>query len=202
MATPGPSMGWPEALSVLGVDHTSDHAAVRRAFRARLRDTHPDLNAAADATERTVRLTTAYQVALDHLNADLDGSPPVGPAADTAAAPATPPEPDPEPVVVRLLDAETIGIDAPSPEVLPMLIEAAHQLGDITYLDPSAGLLEIVVEFVGAPTSSVVLSLQGRATGTTEVFCTVEPLSGGEAPPGEAVTHLLWRTLRGEDPTT
>jgi hypothetical protein len=193
-------MGWPEALSVLGVDHTSDQTAVRRAFRARLRDTHPDLNAAADATERTVRLTTAYRVALDHLGADLDGSPPVGPAADTAAA--TPPEPDPEPVVVRLLDAETIGIDAPSPEVLPMLIEAAHQLGDITYLDPSAGLLEIVVEFVGAPTSSVVLSLQGRATGTTEVFCTVEPLSGGEAPPGEAVTHLLWRTLRGEDPTT
>jgi hypothetical protein len=103
---------------------------------------------------------------------------------------------------ITLVDAETIGIAAPANEVVPMLIEAAHQLGDITYLDPGAGLLEVVVEFIGAPTSSVVLSLQGRATGVTEVFCTVEPLSGGEAPTDQAVTHLLWRTLRGEDPTS
>ena len=95
----------------------------------------------------------------------------------------------------------TLAMAAPASEVVPLLIEAAHQLGDITYLDPGAGLLEVVVEFVGAPTSSVVLSLQGRATGWTEVFCTVEPLSGGEAPTAEAVTGLLLRTLRGEDPT-
>jgi hypothetical protein len=100
-----------------------------------------------------------------------------------------------------LVDAETIGIPAPAVEVVPLLIEAAHRLGDITYLDPGAGLLEVVVEFVGAPTSSVVLSLQGRAIGLTEVFCSVEPLSGGEAPSAEAVTQLLHRTLLGHDPT-
>ena len=83
--------------------------------------------------------------------------------------------------------------------MIEMQVRAKHR---IEAFARKPGLLEIVVEFVGAPTSSVVLSLQGRATGTTEVFCTVEPLSGGEAPPGEAVTHLLWRTLRGEDPTT
>ena len=111
-----------------------------------------------------------------------------------------PVEPDPAPQVT-LVDAETIGISAPALEVVPLLIEAAHQLGDITYLDPGAGLLEVVVEFVGAPTSSVVLSLQGRATGVTEVFCSVEPLSGGEAPAAAAVTALLCRTLQGDDPT-
>lgn len=189
-------MEWVEALVVLGLTDAPDEPTVRSAFRARLRETHPDLNAAADATERTVRLTTAYRVALDHLN---DPTPPPSPTP----APVVPPPPAPvaAPVDVQLVDAETIGISAPANEVLPLLIEAAHQLGDITYLDPGAGLLEVVVEFVGAPTSSVVLSLQGRATGVTEVFCTVEPLSGGEAPSDEAVTHLLWRTLRGEDPT-
>lgn len=193
-------MEWVEALVVLGLNDAPDEPAVRSAFRARLRETHPDLNAAADATERTVRLTTAYRVALDHLN---DPPPTAPPSAPPTPAPVVPPTPAQvvEPVGVELVDAETIGIGAPATEVLPLLIEAAHQLGDITYLDPGAGLLEVVVEFVGAPTSSVVLSLQGRATGVTEVFCTVEPLSGGEAPSDEAVTHLLWRTLRGEDPT-
>jgi hypothetical protein len=189
-------MEWVEALVVLGLTDAPDEPTVRSAFRARLRETHPDLNAATDATERTVRLTTAYRVALAHLNRPA-------PSPDRPRPPAQPAAPTPtvEPIGVELVDAETIGIGAPAAEVLPLLIEAAHQLGDITYLDPGAGLLEVVVEFVGAPTSSVVLSLQGRATGITEVFCTVEPLSGGEAPSDEAVTHLLWRTLRGEDPT-
>lgn len=189
-------MPWSEALLVLGLTHATDELAVRGAFRARLRETHPDLNAAADATDRTVRLTTAYRVALEHLGR-ASATPPEPPRPSAAA---TAPAPDAA-LEIRLVDAETIGIDAPAIEVVPMLIEAAHQLGDITYLDPGAGLLEVVVEFVGAPTSSVVLSLQGRATGVTEVFCTVEPLSGGEAPSDEAVTNLLWRTLRGEDPT-
>ena len=54
----------------------------------------------------------------------------------------------------------------------------------------------MIVEFVEAPTSSVLFSLQGRADGTTEVFCTVEALSGGDSPPAEAVTRLVLRTLR------
>lgn len=190
-----------EALAVLGLAEPSDESTIRRAYRSRLRDTHPDLNTAADATDRTVALTVAYQVAL----AGVTGPPSTAQDAEppSAAGPQErptvgPQEPRSE---VRLLDDDTIAITAPAIEVVPMLIEAAHQLGDITYLDPAAGLLEVVVEFVGAPTSSVVVSLQGRGTGVTEVFCTVEPLSGGEAPSDEAVTHLLWRTLRGDDPT-
>lgn len=197
-------MDWSEALAVLGLAGAVDEARARSAFRSRLRDTHPDLNAAADATERTVRLTAAYRVVVEHL---------ASPAPEGGAAPTAPDPPvDPDPVVpveaevapggdAVLVDAETIGIPAPAVEVVPLLIEAAHRLGDITYLDPGAGLLEVVVEFVGAPTSSVVLSLQGRATGLTEVFCSVEPLSGGEAPSAEAVTQLLHRTLLGQDPT-
>lgn len=190
-------MEWVEALVVLGLSGAPDEPTVRSAFRARLRETHPDLSAAADATERTVRLTTAYRVALAHLSQPVASPAPAPPTAPPATAAAV----VVEPLGVQLVDTETIGIGAPATEALPLLIEAAHQLGDITYLDPGAGLLEVVVEFVGAPTSSVVLSLQGRATGVTEVFCTVEPLSGGEAPSDEAVTRLLWRTLRGEDPT-
>jgi hypothetical protein len=221
-------MQWSEALAVLGLAEAADERSVRSAFRSRLRDTHPDLNAASDATERTVRLTTAYRVVLERLSTPEGDGHGAGPAqgqgrgpADGGAAPTadqgtgaatTDQEPRPRPSAADddlgpgaeavLVDAETIGIPAPAVEVVPLLIEAAHRLGDITYLDPGAGLLEVVVEFVGAPTSSVVLSLQGRAaTGLTEVFCSVEPLSGGEAPSAEAVTQLLHRTLLGQDPT-
>ena len=101
---------------------------------------------------------------------------------------------------MHLVDDETIAVHAPGDEALLAVIDAAHRLGEIGYLDPSAGLLEVIVEFVEAPTSSVVLSLQGRANETTEVVCSVEPLSGGGSPPVDAVVRLLLRTLRGEDP--
>lgn len=187
-----------EALDVLDLRELPDEPTARRAYRSRLRRTHPDVNDAEDATERTVRITAAFRVVLAQL---AQPEQPSGPPPGAAPPPATDPEPPTEPApAVALVDAETVGIAAPAQEVLPLLIEAAHRLGDITYLDPGAGLLEVIVEFVGAPTSSVVLSLQGRATGLTEVFCSVEPLSGGEAPPADAVTQLLLRTLRGEDP--
>ena len=76
------------------------------------------------------------------------------------------------------------------------VLDAAHDLGEIGYLDRTAGLIEVIVEFVEAPTSSVLFSFQGRSNATTEVFCTVEPLSGGDAPPADAVTRLVLHTLR------
>lgn len=97
---------------------------------------------------------------------------------------------------VRLVGNDSISVSAPAEEALMLLIDAAHDLGEISYLDRTAGLLEVIVEFVEAPTSSVLFSLQGRADGTTEVFCTVEALSGGDSPPAEAVTRLVLRTLR------
>lgn len=97
---------------------------------------------------------------------------------------------------VRLVGNDSISVSAPAEEALMLLIDAGHDLGEISYLDRTAGLLEVIVEFVEAPTSSVLFSLQGRADGTTEVFCTVEALSGGDSPPAEAVTRLVLRTLR------
>lgn len=200
MASEGVPTSFTDALDVLGLAAGCDEGEVRAAYRRLLRSTHPDLSDAGDATERTVRLTAAYHVVVAGLR-ERPSTPSASPSPPSPTGPPPTPAGEPPPVV-RLVDAETIGVVAPSTEVVPLLIEAAHLLGDITYLDPGAGLIEVVVEFVGAPTSSVVLSLQGRATGVTEVFCSVEPLSGGEAPSAEAVTQLLLRTLRGQDPTS
>lgn len=179
-----------EARALLGVD-SDDPVVVRAAYRRRLRAAHPDLNAAPDATDVTIELTTAYRLLL------APESPARPAAAPTAGTPPRRPSP-PRPVPMLRADAvdsATIAVAASREETLQAVIEAAHRLGEIAYLDPQAGLVEAIVEFVEAPTSSVVMSLQGRATGVTEVFCTVEPLSGGESPPEEAVTRLVAATL-------
>lgn len=178
-----------EARRLLGVAVDADQDAVRVAYRRLVRDSHPDLNPAGDANERTARLTAAYRV----LRAAGSGRAGRGGGLERTEQH---PVPDRQTIAVALVDDDTIGVAALPDETMAFLIDAAHDLGDISYLDRSAGLLEVVVEFVEAPTSSIVLSLQGRASGVTEVFCTVEPLSGGTAPPSAAVTRLLLDALR------
>ena len=183
-----------DARRLLGVTDGADADELRAAFRRLLLHHHPDRNTASDATERTIELTAAYRLLVD-----LAAEPPVPtePSAQPASQRASrvpPSVPDTE-LTVELVDDSTIALGAPPDETLFLICETAHQLGEITYLDPSAGLVEVIVEFVEAPTSSVVFTLQGRATGVTDVFCTVEPLSGGAAPPVDAVTRLVFDTV-------
>ena len=179
------------ARLLLGVEPACSETEIRAAYRMLLLRTHPDINSKADATERTMALTNAYLILT---SLEVDGAPDQReqPAEDHGRNAA----PKPERIVeIQLLSDLTISVGAPASETLMLLIDMAHELGEISYLDPSAGLLEIVIEFVEEPTSSVLLSMQGRGNATTEVFCSVEPLSGGISPPADAVARLLHRTL-------
>ena len=179
-----------EALALLRVSEAdaADPARLRRAFRAAMRAAHPDLNPHAGSTDATIAVSAAYE-SLTEVAAPE-------PPAESRAAPPRAPDTLPRTVRTELVDDSTIRLAATREEALAVAIEAAHRLGEIGYLDSEAGLLEVVVEFVEAPTSSVVLTLQGRADGV-DVFVAVEPLSGGESPPLAAVTALLGRTLAG-----
>ncbi|KLR60152.1 DnaJ-like protein [Actinobacteria bacterium IMCC26207] len=181
------------ARLLLGVEAACSETEIRAAYRMLLLRTHPDINSKADATERTMALTSAYllltSLAVDPAPARAQQE---EPAAEQGRRRAQKKE---EEIEILLLGDLTISVAAPASETLMLLIDMAHELGEISYLDPSAGLLEIVIEFVEEPTSSVLLSMQGRGNATTEVFCSVEPLSGGISPPADAVARLLHRTL-------
>ena len=181
------------ARLLLGVEAACSEAEIRAAYRMLLLRTHPDINSKADATERTMALTSAYLL-LTSLAVDPAPTPTQQekPPAEQGRRRAQKKE---EEIEILLLGDLTILVAAPASETLMLLIDMAHELGEISYLDPSAGLLEIVIEFVEEPTSSVLLSMQGRGNATTEVFCSVEPLSGGISPPADAVARLLHRTL-------
>ena len=85
------------------------------------------------------------------------------------------------------------------------LVDAAHRVGDVTFLDPSSGLVEALVEFVDGPTVTLIMSLQGRAalapdgTSGTEVWISMEPWSTPprpDLPEDTAVAELMAHHLR------
>lgn len=175
-----------EARVVLGVAAGVDADGLRTAYRDALRRAHPDLHGGSDLG--TTRVVDAYRALLDGADLAAAGAPTSAPAH--APAPAVV---DPGPVTV---DGDTVAAELPAGDLFAMLHEVGHRIGQVAYVDPSAGLLEVVVEFAGYGACSVVLTLQGRATGTTEAFCTVEPLGNGPAPPANAVAELLADGLR------
>ncbi|HEX9992913.1 MAG TPA: DnaJ domain-containing protein [Acidimicrobiales bacterium] len=170
-----------EARAVLGVGADDDWSAVRAAFRRLLRATHPDVAAKVpDATARTARLTEAYRVVR------LAHESPV----PTAPAP-PPPPPAPERATVGVcVEHGALLVRSPRDEAFFRLLELAHEVGEVTYIDQQVGLLEAVVQFEGYPVCSLLVTLQGRAGGT-EAFLTIEPIERGAPPPLEAVVLTL-----------
>ena len=178
-----------QAWRHLGIEPTDDPDAIRAAYLRRLRVVHPDTVPAtesASANDATIALVDAYRLAVRHADAPAGSEAGTAPAA--APAPAPPPRPD---VPIGMLEDDTIGVALPPDATYALVVEAAHQLGEVTHIEPSSGLLQVILEFVEAPPCSLLVSLQGRATGVTEVFCTVESLEAEPAPPIEAVARLL-----------
>ncbi|MBX3313457.1 MAG: hypothetical protein KF906_03975 [Actinobacteria bacterium] len=181
-----------EAARLLGVPTSADAATVRHAFRVRIRDQHPDLDPTSDGGHART-LIAAYR---------LLSTPPPEPAPGPApsatgpsgAAPPAPPRPAPhvhlEPIGLARLSGDTIAIGAPADEAFRLLVDVAHDVGDVTYLDRSVPILEVLCRFVDEPATSLVLTVQGRAT-YTEVFCTVESIEARPAPPTDAVVDVL-----------
>jgi hypothetical protein len=178
---------------VLGVAVDAPLSEVRAAYRATIRVHHPD-RAGVGSSDRAATIIEAYRTLIAE---------PTGPSG-----PADPP-PDPvradagehDPVVVEgtvlgtappvhRLDADTILLDAPAEETFRWLLDAAHDVGEITYVDRSMPILEVLCRFVDEPATSLLLTLQGRGVGT-EVFCTTESIEARPAPPTAAVVDLL-----------
>jgi len=94
-----------------------------------------------------------------------------------------------------MIDGDTIAVGAPAAETYYLLTEASHDLGEIAHYDPSSSMLSIIVEFVDEPVCQILCVLQGRATGVTEIFVSLESLDSTPAPPIDAVTRLFMEAM-------
>ena len=177
-----------EAARLLGVGPEATPEAIRAAYRDQIRTHHPD-RAGARSSARAAAIIEAYRV--------LSEQPAPGPPPAAAATPppgpvpprrAAPPGEGAPPV--RRLDADTLQLGAPPDESFRWLLDAAHDVGEITYVDRSMPIMEVLCRFEGEPATSLLLTLQGRGE-ATEVFCTVESIEARPAPPASAVVDLL-----------
>jgi len=159
-----------EARTVLGVAPGATWTQVRSAFRRLVRANHPDVaGETAGSGERVGRIIRAYAVLDDDRRRPPVTSKPV---------------------------QDTLVVGAPHTEVLYRLLEAAHNLGEVTYVDRMNGIFEVVIEFEGWPTSSLLVTLRRRSDGVTEAACAIESLTNLPAPPVSAVAMLLRERLQ------
>ena len=158
-----------EAAHVLGVAADASPAEVRRAYRRLLLIQHPDQAGPGDGVH-VRRLIEAYGVVAGHRPTrtdPLDGEsdqPPAGQHWDATVAEG----PDD-------VDADTLSFDCPSDEAFAALLDVAHRVGDVTYVDRHAALFEALLRTTDGATVSLVVSLQGRAD-RTDAFFTLEAL--------------------------
>lgn len=178
------------ARALLGVETTTPWSEVRATYRARISVAHPD-RAGGDARQ-AAQLNAAYATLV---RARRTGSTPAPPSEPPAAPPprATWAD-DPMAEPPEVLDGDTVWLAAPPDEAFLRLLEAAHRIGDVTYVDRSCAIFEALVSVEGQGTCSLVVTLQGRAHGT-DAFCTLEAIERVASPPVRHVTEALVAAL-------
>lgn len=175
-----------EARAVLGVAESDGWDVVRLAYRRRIRAAHPDTHGVG-ATPTAVRLNEAYSV-LSRARRTGALHATAGPAP--AAPPPPPPAPAPPPVGVVVIGSDTVLLAAPPDEAFALLLEAGHRVGNVSYVDRSCAIFEVVVR-QDDETCSLVVTLQGRAHGT-EAFLTLEAMErAATLPAGRIVERMV-----------
>lgn len=192
------------ARAVLGVSASDEWSVIRAAYRARIRLTHPDV-AGETGSDRSVQLNAAYRALAMarregrlHDDGDADAGPtrtPVDPhAADRGPqtpgarpravrtdAPSSPTAPPATADDVRFIDRDTLALSSPPEETFRRLVEATHEIGDLSYIDRSSSIFEAVLHLDDGRHASFVVSLQWRAhDASCEAFCTLEALDRPE----------------------
>lgn len=184
------------AAAVLGSPPGAGRAELRARFRRLLMEHHPDRGGTDVATRE---LLEAYDVLLAAAgSAASDAGATEAPTADAGADPGAS-DPPPEGARVWRADDDTIAVALPADEAYVALVEAAHRMGSVTYVDRHCGVLEALLRTVGGTTVSMLVTLQGRATGYTDVFVSLEAIDAvhGELPGIVEVTEILGQLVDG-----
>ena len=192
-----------EAARLLGVAPGAGSDEIRHAFRRQLFRHHPDV-AGGSGTAPTHQLIAAYRL--------LHG-PPQSPESSSVSSRerrAREPLHGTDDTVLRgagefastgvvlAVHGETIHLGLPPAQTFALLLEAGDGLGEVAYIDRSVGIIETIVVFEDFPVCSVVCSLQPprSRTAVTDVWVTVESLTGAPPPPAEGVAALVGDRLR------
>lgn len=179
-----------EARSVLGLTAAATAREVRDAFLRRVRANHPDVTEnASGAAERTATIISAYRL--------LRERPTDAPTGPGGAAPPASPSSHSSPAsvaAVEVITDEAIWVDADAGEVARVLLEVADELGEVSYVDRSGGLLQLTVRPPAGPTCWFTVNAVARPSGTVLV-ATLESIEAQPTPPPRPLVEALARAV-------
>ena len=165
-------------MLTLGLEMGARADDINRAYRALIRQAHPD---AGGSTAVAARITEAYHW-LQRAGAE----------APQAPKPTPPPQPAPS-ASGNADDSMTLLL--PPGDVFTRLVEAGHQLGEVSYVDRDTGIVQVTFTadngVVCQLAATIVSGSRTGAPSDARVEFTLDPLASGEPPPiGQVVAHL------------
>lgn len=169
-----------EARIILGVANDANEQVFRAAHRLRIRSVHPD---AGGSSFEAALVNEALHVLLSPAK-----MPPPEPASTNPAP--TPKASEPEDV-----DRYFVIREEPA-DLLARLANAGHSVGEVVFVDPHGGLLEIVVGDAPAVGQLAVTVGDAGPEGTPVSF-TLDALGVTPAPPIGDVVDALMAALEG-----
>lgn len=183
------------ALRTLGLEKGAQADEINRAYRALIRQAHPD---AGGRTEVAARITEAYHWL------QRAGPAPTRPTRTPRPESTAPPHSRRARAFAAERADDSLALHLPPGDVFTRLCEAGHELGEVSYVDPDTGMVQVTFT---APTGVVcqltATVIPGSAPGSgqqdTRVEFTLDPLAGGMAPPITAVVSHLTRLIRKAD---
>lgn len=154
---------------------------IRAAYRAAVRQSHPDVADAATATTRTAVINAAFA----HLRRCTDDGRTMLPARPPAPSPTAP---STAPLVLRSRPGD----------VYVNLLEAAYEVGDVCYLDPEAGLIQVLLTEQGAAGAHLLIDIDQHQEPPRVAF-TLESADADVAPIGDVVARLAGHLRSGTE---
>lgn len=171
----------PTALGVIGVGADQTWAQVRTAYREALLDAHPDLNPTTGSAIQTDRIVAAYRCLRAATGNGTKPLPGVEPPATAASS-----IDDGQGMVV---------LHARPGRAFDHICVAAEALGQISYIDRHANLLQVTIDGAGWEPSLLTVELEETGPVTTAAF-TLDSFNGRPGPPIDELVARLARTLR------
>lgn len=167
---------------MLGVAPDASPRTLRDAFLVRVRAHHPDTtDHPHGAGERTATIITAYRLLRD-----------LPPAATDELAP--PPVVSETVATIEVITEEAIWVGVDAHRLLAVLFEVADELGEVSYVDRSVGLVQLTVRPPSGPTCWFTISAHARPGGTVLV-ATLESIEAQPTPPAGPLVLALAEAL-------
>ena len=170
-----------DALRVLGLSDAPDWSDVRAAHRRAIVRTHPDAGGSAGDAARVNQAFDLLRKISGNGERPIPGGAPAPPTAPVPGSRSTSPE-------------QLIADDDPV-ELLLRMADAAHEIGEVVFVEPHDGLLEVIV---GDPpgVGQLTATVDEATPDGVPVSFTLEPLGVAPAPSIHEIVEELMALVR------